>query len=367
MGKSCLICEKLLVYSCLCLSTTLLPFIIITGFVLAILLFSDQSNGNFVLSGIATCFLLILSVCSCQFFVCCLYLQCRQPLWRKKEQEEDQHQQQAYDEDEHAFINPQAHHEQGIGSFPTRTPPPSYNAISAGDRARIIPTYNQVPASEVVKQESKPIADLNAYLENIKLQIEVTQFFHLCQNKNLFASNLKLGKQPLTQTPTLFGSPALKTKLAAEIIVAGNTVSLGIELMLQVIKTFRLVASEVFSEAITSLLLAKRSDDLKETIRYYSKCYKVTDIERDQVVINAIREVPVGILDPEMVVSLLICDKSKVELNIQFGRLRNAYLAAVKTNMIEEVKRIRQLAIEKGDSAIKEICERYLLQYAHKK
>lgn len=54
-------------------------------------------------------------------------------------------------------------------------------------------------------------------------------------------------------------------------------------------------------------------------------------------------------------------------MNIQFGRLRNAYLAAVKTNMIEEVKRIRELAVDKGDNAIKEICERYLLQHAAKK
>ena len=70
-----------------------------------------------------------------------------------------------------------------------------------------------------VKQESKPIADLNSYLENIKLQIDVTQFFHLCHSKSLFASNSKLGRPPLTQTPTLFGSPALKTKLAAEVFV----------------------------------------------------------------------------------------------------------------------------------------------------
>lgn len=68
-----------------------------------------------------------------------------------------------------------------------------------------------------VRQESKPIADLNSYFENIKLQIDVTQFFHLCQSKSLFASNSKLGRPPFTQTPTLFGSPALKTKLSAEV------------------------------------------------------------------------------------------------------------------------------------------------------
>ena len=52
----------------------------------------------------------------------------------------------------------------------------------------------------------------------------------------------------------------------------------------------------MFSEAVAGLLLAKRSEELKETIQCYARCYKVTDMERDLVVIQAVKEIPLGSL-----------------------------------------------------------------------
>jgi len=45
---------------------------------------------------------------------------------------------------------------------------------------------------------------------------------------------------------------------------------------------------------------------------------------------------------------------------IQCGKLKSAYLTAIKGRYVEEVKRISTIATQAGQTAIRDICDRWL-------
>ena len=49
------------------------------------------------------------------------------------------------------------------------------------------------------------------------------------------------------------------------------------------------------------------------------------------------------------------------------GKLKSAYLVAVKTERVNDVKRILESAEKGGQTAVKSICEKWLQQHGHLK
>ena len=46
---------------------------------------------------------------------------------------------------------------------------------------------------------------------------------------------------------------------------------------------------------------------------------------------------------------------------VQCGKLKNAYLIAIKSHHVEEVRNISQIAEKAGQLAVRDICEKWLL------
>ena len=153
MGKTCcLACEQV----CVCLflfipAAFLVPCIAIGGIVVASLSldqvavcdfqprYSYYYYYNYCDKGLFTAgfsLLIVISICACQISCCVVYARLRESSWRKNKLNQTNNQRS----------NQQPQRENDYFSVPEntpRTPPPSYLA-SSNERARIIPTYNQV-------------------------------------------------------------------------------------------------------------------------------------------------------------------------------------------------------------------------------
>ena len=52
----------------------------------------------------------------------------------------------------------------------------------------------------------------------------------------------------------------------------------------------------------------------------------------------------------------------QIKAYIQCGKLKNAYLIAIKSRLIDEVKNISEIAGKAGQLAVRDICEKWLAQ-----
>ena len=99
MGKRCLKYEKNFVYFALSCPVILVPILSVVGTFLATGVFSDIQRNQYywnyndycyydvTLHQLVFSFLIIMSLCSCQLCICCVYLKYRESSWRKQQQQ----------------------------------------------------------------------------------------------------------------------------------------------------------------------------------------------------------------------------------------------------------------------------------------
>lgn len=66
--------------------------------------------------------------------------------------------------------------------------------------------------------------------------------------------------------------------------------------------------------------------------------------------------------DCDLLIKQIKDDTVKVEALILTGKLRSAYLVAVKNKRYDDVRRIASIAASEGQEAVKVICEKWLNQ-----
>ena len=54
----------------------------------------------------------------------------------------------------------------------------------------------------------------------------------------------------------------------------------------------------------------------------------------------------------------------QVKALVQCGKLKNAYLVAIKSKLVNEVKNISEIAEKAGQLPVRDICEKWLLANA---
>jgi zinc finger FYVE domain-containing protein 26 len=91
----------------------------------------------------------------------------------------------------------------------------------------------------------------------------------------------------------------------------------------------------------------------------------VTDEEWDKVVLCAVsvfvrelNDVKLG----EKFVSRLAREDSRVDAYVLCGKLKSAYITAVKENLVDKVKMVREEARKDGQQTVVELCDKFLLQ-----
>jgi len=176
--------------------------------------------------------------------------------------------------------------------------------------------------------------EINKYLHTVQLQIEVTKY--------LAAHFKAISGYQLIQLHkiSLFSTPKQKGEVAEYLLILGN-----FDLGFRIVQDFRLPHSLVTIQAATTLCRKKQSSKVDELLKNIKGT--VGDEDWDSVVLSCI-SVLAQELDEhksaEKLVAKLITTESKVKAHIMCGKLKAAYLMAVKENSLLLVKEVRDHA-----------------------
>ncbi|GAB1601368.1 finger FYVE domain-containing 26-like [Argonauta hians] len=245
------------------------------------------------------------------------------------------------------------------------TAPQKNSSVMSSDMEETAVRLIKVP-SEVQKQ-----------ILRIRLQIEVTKFLESCLNKTgNSAANIAVGYLASHKygAPTLFGNAQIRMDLVTMILLSCDGSEedrkQGYDIVLKIFKEYRLDRKSTFCHAGRGMVKLHRYGDVKFLIDWIGM-NKLGDSRMCDAVIEACL---VSITDArntftEMqlkesgsLIDYIKADSNKINAYILLGKLKTAYLLAVKSNNIEEIHRIGREATRVGQLAVKNICDRYLLQ-----
>jgi zinc finger FYVE domain-containing protein 26 len=223
-------------------------------------------------------------------------------------------------------------------------------------------------------------------LSAINLQIEVTKFISNC----LQISNKR--DQILSQKiPTLFGSNDTKINLCCLILLSGQSIQEGFGFVIRIIQCFGLNSSLVYSQIARELAKQYNFKEINNLLKCINESGYKDDIDAsyDECISTCIRvfaassqtttSTTSGDLEQsnaasqisqqlqqqynkeiEDLIQLIKDDKNKINAYILNGRLKSAYLIAIKNDRVDTVKHIANVAERMGQNLIKDICNKWL-------
>lgn len=205
--------------------------------------------------------------------------------------------------------------------------------------------------------------EVNRNVSMVNMQIDITRFLSARETEQ---EKLLLPCQRDSAdciTPTLFGDAAMKRDLACLVLVNGRNVEEGFGLAFRIIQENHLDGALVFERAAQTLVSAGAVSQVECLVRCIQSCGYPDRYDTDAVVLAALQKL-VHFQDDKKDLDLLVkClkkDVNKVEAYMLAGRLKTAYLLAVRQNRIDHVKRIMALAEAAGQESVRAICAKRL-------
>lgn len=191
--------------------------------------------------------------------------------------------------------------------------------------------------------------ELAKYIKTINLQLDVTLFLQS-------QTQAKQPPPPRILSVTLLGSVSHCTEIA-EYLLTAYAYDLGI----RVIQECRLPITSIYSSAAGKIARKRLESKLQEML----KAVKGTlpDEDWDEVLLACIRVYARELDDlktAEKFAAKLSREESRVDAFIICGKLKSAYISAVKDNLIEKIKVIRDEAIRRNDTTVVQLCDKFL-------
>ncbi|XP_067941543.1 zinc finger FYVE domain-containing protein 26-like [Watersipora subatra] len=227
--------------------------------------------------------------------------------------------------------------------------PPRPERASRLKRAQLSGTGQN---SELSGRLKLPESEVRRLVSLVKLQIDVAK--HM--------SSSSLAKGPVL---SLFGEQQERASLASLVIITEKSVSVGFELAFRIIQDCQLSYNQVYTHA------ARRFSEMEAytSLRALLTCIKDSGLcdaaLLDRVLLSGIQAAKPDALNSneiEGLIKLLNADSSKIDAYIMCGKLRNAYLLAIRSDSVETVMKISQEAVRLNQPAVKNICDKYLKQ-----
>ncbi|KAM7289826.1 zinc finger FYVE domain-containing protein 26 [Ixodes scapularis] len=196
----------------------------------------------------------------------------------------------------------------------------------------------------------------------VNLQMDVTRFLNareLDQGVLLRPVDAPSDWRP----PTLFGDTSDKMDLACLVLINGSNVEEGFGAAFRIIQEHHLEGGPVFERAAGSLLAWKGSLQVERLVGCIQSCGFPGRYDTDAVVLAALRHLASTGDEKKELDVLIRClknDVNKIEGYMLAGRLKTAYLLAVRQNRTDHVRRIMVLAEEAGQESVRTICEKRL-------
>jgi len=193
-------------------------------------------------------------------------------------------------------------------------------------------------------------AELNKYIRRIKLQEEISDFFE--DN----SSKLGATEKPAARSLTIFGSNKQRCEISEVLFEMENY-----DLASGVIVNFQLPANIIFSNTVNTLLRTNQLKKVKPLLQRGKDI--ITDSNQwDKFILNCVKIFSElnHTKRAEKFVNLIHSESRKVDAHIICGRLKSAYLIAVKLGERDKVVKIRDEAKAKNMLTELRLCEKYL-------
>ncbi|XP_052767439.1 zinc finger FYVE domain-containing protein 26-like isoform X2 [Mya arenaria] len=208
--------------------------------------------------------------------------------------------------------------------------------------------------------------DVSKYIKTIALQIEITKYFQECftsaRGDTLSGIASSIGASKI---PTLFGSPQMRNDLAIMILLCGESMETSFPLAHRIIKEYKLGAVGIFTHIAREMAKAGNYDSMRGLLGCIMKTEYCTDDVIDEILgacLLVVADLPSEAKEAENIIKMLRKEENKINAYILCGKLRSAYLMAVKEGRTDDVKRILRAAKSMGQTAVVTICNKWLEQ-----
>lgn len=205
--------------------------------------------------------------------------------------------------------------------------------------------------------------EVNRNVSMVNMQIDITRFLSAreLEHERLLQPQQESNGECIA--PTLFGDTAMKSELACLVLVNGRNVEEGFGLAFRIIQENHLDGAAVFERAARVLVSARAVAQVERLVSCIQSCGYPGRYDTDTVVLAALQELMRSEdekKDLDLLVKCLKKDVNKVEAYMLAGRLKTAYLLAVRQNRTDHVRRIMALAEAAGQESVRAICEKRL-------
>ena len=193
------------------------------------------------------------------------------------------------------------------------------------------------------------LLSLFRYIKTINLQFDVTTFLQQ-------QTQAKQAPAPRILSISLMGSVTQCTEIAEHLLV-----SYAFDLGLRVIQECRLPVTAIYSSAASNMARKRLEPKLQELL----KAVKGTLPEEDwdEVLMACVRVYARELNDiktAEKYVARMSREESRVDGFIVCGKLKSAYISAVKDNLIVKIKAVREEALRRNDNTVLQLCDKFL-------
>jgi len=186
--------------------------------------------------------------------------------------------------------------------------------------------------------------DALRYLRTVKLQIDIC---------NAMAKEQKFKEE---NPPTLFGSSKKRLEICVKLMLVDQ-----FDLAFRIIQEYRLSAVECYVHSVRSMARQRQVNRLSELFRNIKAT--ISDDEWDHVLEVCISVFCKELQDiklAEKFMPMIIGDANKITAFIISGKLRNAYLHAVKVHRYSDIEKIKQEAVRTNQTAVVQLCDKFL-------
>jgi len=247
-----------------------------------------------------------------------------------------------------------------------KSPKGTVNTVFAYLRQRSTASVKSV--SEEPSYLTMSLSELNSHMNTINLQMEVTSFMHQCAVDRGGLGLLRATEG--NRLPTLFGNGHVRGEVVVQVLLAGTTIQDGFSLASRIIQDYNLPAARVYVDAGRSLARQYKYSHIEELLRCSGETGQVTEKCHDEIILACVSIVAADQSQTkhlEGLIKLLKNDINKISAFLMCGKLKSAYLIAVKGDRVDAIREIAELAEKTGQSKMVEICSKYLSQYDKRK
>ncbi|CAH1262608.1 ZFYVE26 [Branchiostoma lanceolatum] len=213
--------------------------------------------------------------------------------------------------------------------------------------------------------------ELNRHINTITLQTDVTKFLHRCMTLSQKGASSLVGETASPgNLPSLFGNNKVKSEVACMVLLGGTHIQDGFGLAFRIIQDFHLNATLVYIQAGRTLAKQKQYKEITQLLQCVEESGLSDEQSWDEIIgacLLVVADDPGQSKEAESLIKRIRSDANKINAYILCGKLKSAYLIAVRGERVDDIRRIAGTAERHGQSAVKSICDKWLLGWEEKR